>query len=159
MNFQELAQAWKECTPAQGSAFETLEPGNYVARIDAVKKVEAKETASIDLPPGVAYELSVTEGKYKGARVLKEDRLWSAQSLRFLKRDILTLECTIPANLSDVVASLASSIGRTVEIKVTTTKSGEKIYQNIYFNRLCERLTPEPSDVFGAEIFDDAPPF
>lgn len=152
-------QEWTQCTPAQDSAFETLKPGTYIARIRAVKRLETRETSTVELPPGVSYCLEIVEGTNKGAQVLKEDRFWTVASLRRIKRDILTLKSSIPANIDDLVQSLSASVGQTVEIKITHTQNGDKTYQNIYFNRLCERAIADASDVFGAEIFDDAPPF
>lgn len=138
----ELTNAWYTVQPAKTQEFIELPEGRYLAVIDAIKLNQPKQVKDKIIPEILVYELTVSDGEYQGSRFRKEDGIWGDKSLSFIKRDILTLGCSIPRELEDVPLALQAAVGLTVEIEVVkTTKNGHE-YTNTYIRRVVNQMKP-----------------
>lgn len=138
----ELTNAWHTVQPAKTQEFVDLPVGRYLATIDAIKLNPPKQVNDRIIPEILVYELTVSDGEYQGSRFRKEDGIWTDKSLSFIKRDILTLGCSIPRELEDVPLALQTAVGSTVEIEVVkTTKNGHE-YTNTYIRRVANQMKP-----------------
>lgn len=138
----ELTNAWHTVQPAKTQEFVDLPVGRYLATIDAIKLNPPKQVNDRIIPEILVYELTVSDGEYQGSRFRKEDGIWTDKSLSFIKRDLLTLGCSIPRELEDVPIALQTAVGSTVETEVVkTTKNGHE-YTNTYIRRVVNRMNP-----------------
>lgn len=138
----ELTNAWHTVQPAKTQEFVDLPVGRYLATIDAIKLNPPKQVNDRIIPEILVYELTVSDGEYKGSRFRKEDGIWTENSLSFIKRDLLTLGCNTPRELQDVPLALQTAVGSTVEIEVVkTTKNGHE-YTNTYIRRVVNQMKP-----------------
>lgn len=138
----ELTNAWHTVQPAKTQEFVDLPAGRYLATIDAIKLNPPKQVNDRIIPEILVYELTVSDGEHQGSRFRKEDGIWTDKSLSFIKRDLLTLGCSIPRELEDVPLALQTAVGSTVEIEVVkTTKNGHE-YTNTYIRRVVNQMKP-----------------
>lgn len=137
---QELINAWYSVEPAKTQEFTELPEGKYIATIDAIKLNAPKQSGDKTIPEMLCYQMTVQDGELAGTKFRKEDGIWTEKSLAFIKRDILTLGCTIPRELADVPVALQNAVGATVEVEVVKTSKNGKEYTNTYIRRLVNRM-------------------
>lgn len=141
----ELRNAWQTCKAADPSEFEQLPNGKYIARIDAVKLDDEKYINDKQIPACLTYEMTVTEGERAQTRCRKTDFINGDRSFSYIKLDMNTLQCQIPANPDDIAFSLQNAVGKTVEIEVKrNTSTSGKEFINTYIKRLVN-VMPAPS--------------
>lgn len=142
---QELVNAWKTSQPADPNQFESLPNGRYIVRIDAVKLDDARVISGKELPASLTYEMTVTEGEFSQSRCRKTDFINGEKSFSYIKLDMNTLRCRIPAMPDDMALSLQSAVGMTIEIEIKrTTSSSGKEFINTYIKRVVD-VMPAPA--------------
>lgn len=138
----ELTNAWHTVQPAKTQEFIDLPEGRYLATIDAIKLNPPKKVNDKIIPEILVYELTVSDGEYQDSRFRKEDGIWTDKSLSFIKRDLLTLGCSIPRELEDVPLALQTAVGLTVEIEIVKTTKNGREYTNTYIRRVVNQMKP-----------------
>ncbi len=141
----ELQNAWRTCQAADPNQFEALPNGRYIVRIDAVRLDDARVINGKELPACLTYEMTVTEGEFAQTRCRKTDFINNDRSFSYIKLDMNTLRCQIPANPEDIALSLQNAVGLTVEIEVRRTTGNQgKEFVNTYIKRVVE-VMPAPN--------------
>ena len=126
--------AWDESDPVDKKPFEDVPAGRYQACIDKLYLDRAKTSKRLLLK----WELVIAVGPYQSRRVFRNNTMETADNLRWLKTDLLTVGLEL-GQLSELPAKLSSLIGVLLDISVSIKGDGDQARTNVYINKRVDR--------------------